>query len=197
MAKPVLFNNRIVDIVSTWFDDGQRLSPFELSEPMLATEGDDSRFRGHTITFLPYSLDPTSVMKVRQRIIDLAFEELKSPDRRRAGAAVRLLKSALCFPTGRFGREVGPAANGTGGRPGSSTRSSGSALLLRPGLPIPLSWSAFATPCTGVGIMRKDRPGRRQRKPWGRFPTESSPCWALVIHDGWVHLFATVVTTTK
>jgi hypothetical protein len=106
LAKPILFNSRIIDIVSTWFVDGQRLSPFEVLEPMLATEGDDSRFRGHTITFQPYSLDPTSVMKVRQRVIDLAFEELKSPDRRRAGAAVKLLKSALRFPTGRFGREV-------------------------------------------------------------------------------------------
>jgi hypothetical protein len=53
LAKPILFNNRLIDVVSTWFVDGQRLSPFEVLEPMLATEGDDSRFRGHTITSSP------------------------------------------------------------------------------------------------------------------------------------------------
>ena len=106
LEKPVMFNSRIVDLVSTWFADGQKLSPFEVLEPMLATEGDDSRFRGHTITFQPYSLNPSSVMRVRQRVIDLAFSELKSPDLRRSGAAVKLLKSALRFPTGSFGRAV-------------------------------------------------------------------------------------------
>ena len=39
LAKPILFNNRMIDIVSTWFVDGQRLSPFEVLEPMLATAG--------------------------------------------------------------------------------------------------------------------------------------------------------------
>lgn len=106
LEKPVMFNSRIVDIVSTWFVDGQQLSPFEVLEPMLATEGEDSRFRGHTITFRPYSLDPSSVMKIRQRVIDLAFTQLESPDLRRSGAAVKLLKSALRFPTGSFGRVV-------------------------------------------------------------------------------------------
>ena len=45
-------------------------------------------------------------MKLRQRVIDLGFEELESPDLRRSGAAAKLLKSALQFPMGRFGRQV-------------------------------------------------------------------------------------------
>lgn len=106
VGKPIWFNNMIVDIASTWFVDGQQLSPFDVLEPMLATEGDESFFRGHTITFQPFALNPHSITRVRQRVIDLAFEELASPDLRRSGAAAKTLKSALRLPTGTFGREV-------------------------------------------------------------------------------------------
>src|SRR5690606_36592734 len=106
LAKPVWFNDQIVDIASTWFVDGQRLSPFEVFEPMLATEGEESSARGHTITFQPYSLNPQSVMPVRQRVIDIAFEELGSSNLRRSGAAAEFLKSAVRYPTGLFGRSV-------------------------------------------------------------------------------------------
>jgi len=105
-AKLVAFNSKIVDVVSTWFADGLRLSPFEVLEPMLATEGDDSSFHAHAITFRPYSLNPTGVMRIRKRVIDLAFDELTSSDLGRAGAAVKFLKSALRYPFGTFGRTV-------------------------------------------------------------------------------------------
>jgi transcriptional regulator with XRE-family HTH domain len=106
VGKPIWFNNLIVDIASTWFADGQALSPFDILEPMLATEGDDSTVRGYTITFHPFALKPQSIIRVRQRVIDLAFEELDSPDLRRSGAAAKLLKSAVQLPTGTFGRQV-------------------------------------------------------------------------------------------
>ncbi|WP_165350471.1 helix-turn-helix domain-containing protein [Xylanimonas protaetiae] len=106
VTKPIEFNDQIVDIASTWFADGQRLSPFEVLTPMLATEGHEAGFRGHTITFQPYSVNPDSVMRVRQRVIDLAFQELESFDLRRSGAAAKALKTALQYPTGLFGRTV-------------------------------------------------------------------------------------------
>lgn len=97
VAKPIWFNGMVIDIVSTWFADGQRVSPFDVLEPMLATEGDESTVRGHTITFQPFALRPESIMNLRQRVIDLAFDELESPDLRRSGAAAKLLKSAVRF----------------------------------------------------------------------------------------------------
>lgn len=106
VGKPIWFNNRIVDVALTWFADDQRLSPFVVLEPMLATEGEDSTFQGHTIAFRPYSLNPESIMRVRQRVIDFAFDELGSSNLRRSGAAAMFLKSALHYPTGRFGRAV-------------------------------------------------------------------------------------------
>lgn len=106
VAKPIWFNDQVVDIASTWFADGQRPSPFDVLAPMLATEGDESSFRGHTITFKPFSLNPQSIMRVRQRVIDLGFVELCASDLRRSGAAASFLQSALRYPTGLFGRQV-------------------------------------------------------------------------------------------
>lgn len=106
VAKPIWFIDQIVDIATSWFANTQQLSPFEALEPMLATEGEDSHFRDHTISFRPYSLNPQSVTRVRQRVINLAFEEISSTDLRRSGAAAKFLQSALRYPTGSFGREV-------------------------------------------------------------------------------------------
>jgi transcriptional regulator with XRE-family HTH domain len=106
VSKPLAYNMAVIETVTTWFADDLRVSPFEVLEPMLATEGDDSSLRGHTITFRPFPFIPTSVMPVRQRVIDLAFEEIRSPNLRRAAAAVSLLKAALRYPSGTFGREV-------------------------------------------------------------------------------------------
>lgn len=109
VEKPTWFNDMIVDTASTWFRDGQQLSPFEVLQPMLATEGNESFFRGHSITFQPFALDPQSIMRVRHRVIALAFRELDSADLRRSGAAAKVMKSAVQLPMGNFGRVVSDA----------------------------------------------------------------------------------------
>ena len=188
LAKPVWFNDRIIDIVSTWFADGQRLSPFEVLEPMLATEGDDSTFRGHTITFQPYSLNPKSVMKVRQRVIDLAFEELKSPELRRAGAAVKLLKSALRFPTGSFGRTVSDDER-DGWTPGFvDTIQRLGACCRDPACGSCRTSRAFATPSTGTKTMPKGPTREAAEHALASMPAGVESLLALVVHDGWGRL---------
>lgn len=186
-AKPVAFNDRIVEIVSAWFADGQQLSPFEVLEPMLATEGDDSSFRGHTITFQPYSLNPTSVMKVRQRVIDLAFEELKSPDLRRAGASVKLLKSALRFPTGSFGRAV-PDGERDGWVPGfvDTIERLGNAAAtgdLDPALLVSVRDALHWHENYAEGLTRE-----AAEQAVGSLPAGVESLLALVVHDGWGRL---------
>ena len=108
LTKPLWFNTLVTDVVETWFVDGQHVSPLEVLEPMLATEADRVSVRGHTIMFQPFAIRPSAVMAHRQRIIDLAFDELRSSDLMRAGAAATMLKSALQFPVGRFERQVPP-----------------------------------------------------------------------------------------
>jgi hypothetical protein len=81
-------------------------SPFDALEPMLATEGMENRARGYELFFQPFTLTPTSVAGVRQRILDLAFHEIESPDLRRAVRAADVLQHALRYPHGYFGQEV-------------------------------------------------------------------------------------------
>lgn len=106
IGKPLSYNRAVLDTVASWFAGGLRVSPFQVLEPMLATEGNDSTLRGHTVTFRPFPFIAASVLPVRQRVIDLAFAEIASPDLARAAAATDILRVALRYPTGTFGREV-------------------------------------------------------------------------------------------
>jgi hypothetical protein len=187
VAKPIWFNDVIVDIASTWFVDSQRLSPFEVLESMLATEGDDSTVRGDTITFQPFALKPQSIMRVRQRVIDLAFEELDSPDLRRSGAAAKLLKSAMQLPMGHFGRQVSndetagwiPGILETINRLGTRAAAGG----LDPAVLVAVRDALFSHDSYGSGPTHEA----------AERAIESLPCGVeellgLMVHDGWGRL---------
>ncbi|MGW5385146.1 helix-turn-helix domain-containing protein [Nocardia sp. NPDC003963] len=187
LAKPVWFNDQIVDIASTWFVDGQRLSPFEVFEPMLATEGEESSARGHTITFQPYSLNPQSVMPVRQRVIDIAFEELGSSNLRRSGAAAEFLKSAVRYPTGLFGRSVSsgerdewtPGFVTTIDRLGAIAASN----VLDPAVLVSIRHALHWHDNYGVGPAHDAAEHVMQSLPNG-----VEALLGLTVHDGWGHL---------
>ena len=81
-------------------------SPFDVLEPMLATEGMENRARGYQLIFKPFVLTPTSVAPLRERVLDLAFRELCSPNHRRAVRAADAIGHALRYPHGYFGQAV-------------------------------------------------------------------------------------------
>jgi predicted transcriptional regulator len=187
VTKPIWFNDLIVDVVSGWFEDGQRLSPFDVLEPMLATEGDDSTLRGNTITFTPFGLNPQSVMRIRQRIIDLAFEELESGDLRRSGAAAKLLKSAMQFPHGRFGRAVSnaerdswtPGIVATIDRLGTRAASGG----LDPAVLVAVRDALFWHDSFGSGPAHDSA-----QRAIESLPADVEVRLGLLVHDGWGRL---------
>ena len=84
VSKPIAYIEAIIDIASRWFADGQQLSPFDVLEPILATEGSAQSYSDHTISFRPYALNVEAVLPLRQRHLDLAFAESRSADLRRA-----------------------------------------------------------------------------------------------------------------
>ncbi len=187
VAKPIWFNDQVVDIASTWFDDDQRLSPFDVLEPMLATEGEDSSIRGHTITFQPYSLNLQSIMRVRQRVIDLAFEELGSSNLRRSGAAAKFLKSALRYPTGLFGRPVSRSER-AGWTPGfvdtiERLGAIAAACSLDPAVLVSIRDALHWHENYGDGPAH-DAAERAVES----FPDGVESLLALTLHDGWGHL---------
>jgi transcriptional regulator with XRE-family HTH domain len=108
VSRPIEYNEAIIDIASRWFADGQQLSPFDVLEPLLATEGSAQSYSDYTISFRPYALNLNAVLPVRQRVINLALNEIRSPDLRRAASGVHAIENAFRFPVGSFGRVVSP-----------------------------------------------------------------------------------------
>ena len=109
-AKPLTFNDVVVDVAASWFE-ANRLeeggpSPFDVLEPMLATEGSEDSADGHAVRFTPYSIDPDVVAPYRDRILALALDELSSPDIWRATRALSAIEASLHIPVGMFGRQV-------------------------------------------------------------------------------------------
>lgn len=187
IGKPVWFNDLIVDTASTWFIDSQQLSPFDLLEPMLATEGDESSFRGHSISFQPFALNPQSIMRVRQRVIDLAFKELDSRNLRRSGAAAKVLKSAVQLPRGRFGREVSkdeldgwiPSVLETINRLGASAAAGG----LDPAVLVAVRDALFWHDSYGLGPANE-----AAQRAVESIPDNVEALLGLMVHDGWGRL---------
>lgn len=108
VTKPLAYNEAMIDIANPWFAVGQLLSPFEVLVPLLATEGSDHTYSDYKVSFRPYAVNVEAVLPLRQRVIDLALNEIRSSDVRRAAAGVRAIESALRFPVGSFGRLISP-----------------------------------------------------------------------------------------
>jgi DNA-binding XRE family transcriptional regulator len=106
LSKPLVYNEAIIDIVSRWLNNEYRLSPLEVLEPLFATEGHSQTYTDYKLSFRPFALAPSSVLPLRQRVIDLATREAQSSNIQRAASGIKTLGEALSFPTGSFGRDV-------------------------------------------------------------------------------------------
>ena len=109
LGKPLAFNHAVIDAASNWLAGDRRPgfpSPFEVVEPMLATEGSEDIARGYTLTFRPFVLTPSSVSPLRERILDLAFRASPRRISLQQCARVETIEQALRYPHGLFGREV-------------------------------------------------------------------------------------------
>jgi hypothetical protein len=109
LSKPRVYNKAIIGIASRWFNDENCLSPLEVLDPLLATEGYSGTYANYTFSFRPFALDLSSVLPLRQRVIDLAFNEAQSSNVRRAASGVKTVGNALKFPVGEFRRDVSTA----------------------------------------------------------------------------------------
>ncbi len=109
-GKPLSYNHAMIDIATEWLAAGplseRAPSPFDVLEPLLATEGSEDLADGFAIRFSSYLVDPTVVQPLRHRVIALALKELASADITRASRAVKVIEASLHFPIGLFGRSV-------------------------------------------------------------------------------------------
>ncbi|MER6590350.1 hypothetical protein ABT214_00475 [Micromonospora purpureochromogenes] len=108
--KPPTFNARMVEAAKRWIaaSRGGRptVSPLDILQPLLATEGTEEEFDGITLTLKQFELDHAVVSPLRREVVELVLEELTSADRWVAVRAAETLEKALQYPHGFYGRTV-------------------------------------------------------------------------------------------
>ena len=109
-GKPLAVNQLMIDAAERWLklDDQTRFlhSPFDVIEPLLATEGAEHRTEASVLSIRPYALSVESVMPLRERVIGLALDEARSTDPRRGVRGVRTIEAGLHYPFGLVGRQI-------------------------------------------------------------------------------------------
>ena len=105
-GKPFEYIDRVIEVADTWFHQpyASSVSPFDVLEPILATEGSDETSSGLSITIRSFGIDPKSVHELRQRVIDIAVRQARQPDPASATRAVLALEQAVRYPMGLAGR---------------------------------------------------------------------------------------------
>jgi transcriptional regulator with XRE-family HTH domain len=110
-GKPLTYLDTVIDAATNWLQspvtDGP--SPFEVIEPILATEGMDPVSTDSSITFHAFGIRPDTVRDLRSRVIDLALREARTDDIVRAVRGVNALETAIHEPIGMFNRQPSDA----------------------------------------------------------------------------------------
>ncbi|HEY3558900.1 MAG TPA: helix-turn-helix domain-containing protein [Kribbella sp.] len=104
--KPIIYHTTILDLAEGWVLERSRISPLQVIDVLVATEGESHTFKDHTMYFGSYPLPQGVVSPIRRRAIGLALNEIRSGDPRRGVAGARLVHSALRTPPGAYGRRV-------------------------------------------------------------------------------------------
>ncbi|MDP9164761.1 MAG: hypothetical protein M3O32_01610 [Actinomycetota bacterium] len=187
VGKPAVYNDAIVEAASRWFDDGQTVSPFDVLEPLLATEGSRQTYQDFTFTFEPFPLNPEAVRPIRERVVGLALGEALCADVRRAAAGVRALEAAIRYPTGMYGRPVTdeerdlwtPEFIETIRRLGAVAAGSGLDPAVNVAIRRTLNWHGTYSPTATRPVAES---------VVAALPDDVANRAALVLHDGWGHL---------
>jgi hypothetical protein len=107
-----IYQQSLPAIVEQWLRRPPRAGdihdPLAVLHPLLAAEAHDEIWSPQALTLRPFLINPDAepVGKLRQQVLDLAFDQLVSPDLRRATAAIETVGAALTGPLGGFGLEV-------------------------------------------------------------------------------------------
>jgi transcriptional regulator with XRE-family HTH domain len=107
-----VYQQSLPTLVERWLRCPQRDTyvhdPLLVLHPLLASEGYEQTWSTEGLTFHPFVINPDvpPVAHLRRQVLDLAFEQMRSPDPRRAVAAVKAIGAGLTGPSGGFGLQV-------------------------------------------------------------------------------------------
>ena len=101
-GKPLQFNETVVDQVIGWLQEpsSTNFSPFDVLDAMLATEGHQSELSGITLTLRPFKVNAKAVMGIRDKIIEAAFDVVKTKPLTEASRALQTIHEGLSNPWG-------------------------------------------------------------------------------------------------
>lgn len=108
-GKPSAYNEVVLERAEQWLERGlssEIYSPFDVLDPLLATEGADRQWSHSAITFQPFALRLEAVRPLRDQVIELALGEVVGGDLGRAVRATQTIGNALRGPAGLFGRAI-------------------------------------------------------------------------------------------
>ncbi len=109
-GKPIVYNAGLLDAAERWLERDEEpvsgISPFDILEPFLATEGATRTTEGFQLHFQTFTINPDSVRAIRQRAVDLALAQVAQSNVKRAVRAAKFLAASVRYPSGLFGRTV-------------------------------------------------------------------------------------------
>lgn len=107
-GKPVVYNQAVANQVIGWLQDkpSPNLSPFDVLDQLLQTEGHQSETKGITITMKAFRVRPEAVVNLRKQIIDAAFLEITTKPLKEGLRAIKSISAALSFPRGLLGQQI-------------------------------------------------------------------------------------------
>lgn len=110
-GKPGLYNEAVANHVINWLQQDARgkFSPFDILDELLQTEGHQSETKGITITMKPFKVKPEAVSSLRQRVIGVAFDVVKTKPLKDALRALKTISAALSYPHGLLGQNISDA----------------------------------------------------------------------------------------
>lgn len=103
LGKPVRYNEIVADYVIGWLKGPliERFSPFDILDELLQIEGYQSEARGYTITWKSFNVRPEIVSGLRKRVIDVAFDVIKTQPLKEGLRALKIIDTSLRIPYGK------------------------------------------------------------------------------------------------
>ncbi len=193
-TTPLVYQDALLAAGKRWLAQPETVdapySPFDVLEMLLSTEATDQASDGLSLTISTYPLVPDVVRGLRQQVIDIAFQELRAQDPKRAVRAARALSHGLVYSQ----LTHTPADHNAADRDGDGADEwtvEFVAVLRRIG---ELGEQAHLAPVVVVALREAMRwhyqysstaTRAAARDAWGRLPTSLEHHLALVLHDGW------------
>lgn len=105
-GKSYEYLGAVIDIAARWFREpyDERVSPFDVLDPILATDASDEFSSGMTLTLSSFPVSIKETRPLRTRIIEIARLEARGSNPTIAVRAVRTLGQVIRGPFPRYGR---------------------------------------------------------------------------------------------